>query len=335
MAPTRIPPQPTPIAVDTRIAVHLITGLAGEAKRRLLSGWLAARPPGERWGVLVDGLPGDLQQELVSAHSHAEADQNLLVMGLMGGCACCVGGPAFTASLTRLLRQGPWDRLFIEVSPQAQGSALVDRLRAPPLAAQLWVAPVTLVVDLHISLPYMDKSRSGYSQSQENLALARCVVISRAHQAEVLDEVPGALLAHLSQASPWPRRVQVSADGTVPLSWLDSTDVDPPDALADPQACELRWPPECCFDRRQLREVLSGLSAHAQAQGVGLLEVRGVFRTARAWYAWQQRGDAVDWRETAWRHDSRLAVLADGPRAPTLLQERLQSAIAPEDAGGQ
>jgi hypothetical protein len=314
------------------VPVHLITGLAGAGKSTLLRGWLATRPEGERWAVLVDGLPDslgvgtDIASSTASSTAMTDAmtdTAGVTVVGLMGGCACCVGGPAFGVAVNSLLRQGPWDRLFIEVSAAANGAALVDRLRSEPLASRLRVQPVTLVVNLETASPYLDETRSGYQHAQDRLALARCVVLNRPSDSPVR----AALAAHLSGAPPWPRALIRTADGTVP--W-DAIQAAHDAVLAGPKgACILQWAPEVCFDRRRLRALLDAAVAPGGAwQMAGLREAQGVFRTERAWYAWRSDGRAIAWRETDWRLESRLLVLADRAPDPHNERMRLASAIA-------
>lgn len=328
------------------VPVHLITGLAGAGKSTLLRGWLADRPPGERWAVLVDGLPDSLGADAgltaqatgqatpqttaqatapTTASTTAQApttgpDAGVTVVGLMGGCACCVGGPAFGVAVGGLLRRGPWDRLFIEVSAAAHGAALVDRLRARPLAALVRVEPVVLVVDPQTSSPYLDETRSGYQQAQERLALARSVVLNRAADAASWP----ALAAQLTGDGPWPRRLIPAPHGTVAWQTLDQH----PDAAGPMGACVVQWAPAVCFDRRRLR---AHLDASVAPGGVwhraGLRQAHGVFRTERAWYAWRSDERGIDWRETDWRLDSRLAVLADRLPDPNYERMRLASAI--------
>ena len=310
------------------VPVHLITGLARAGKSTLLRGWLSARPEGERWAVLVDGLPDSLGAGTPIATStnlpsDTTDDAGVTVVGLMGGCACCVGGPAFGVAVNGLLRRGPWDRLFIEVSAAANGAALVDRLRSGPLARSLQVEPVVLVVDQEISRLYMDENRSGYKLLQDRLALARCVVLNRASDGPA----SAALAARLSGGSPWPRALIPTADGTVPWHTIQAA---PHSVPAGPKgACILQWAPDLCFDRRRLRGLLDDAVTPGGAwHSAGLREAQGVFRTERAWYAWRSDGRSIDWRETDWRLESRLLVLADRSPDPHNERMRLASAIA-------
>jgi hypothetical protein len=84
-----------------------------------------------------------------------------------------------------------------------------------------------------------------------------------------------------------------------------------------------------CFDRRRLRALLDAAVAPGGAwQMAGLREAQGVFRTERVWYAWRSDGRAIVWRETDWRLESRLLVLADRSPDPHNERMRLASAIA-------
>jgi hypothetical protein len=126
-------------ATDTRAAVLLLAG-RGALPDQALARWCRQRPADERWAVVLDdarGVPPELP-----------ADPALRVSGFAGGCACCVAAAPFSLLLARVLRQGPWHRLLIRLADAADPAAVIDGLRAGPLASVLgpiavvsWVAP--------------------------------------------------------------------------------------------------------------------------------------------------------------------------------------------------
>ena len=72
---------------------------------------------------------------------------------------------------------------------------------------------------------------------------------------------------------------------------------------------------------------LEALAAPGGAlRACGLLRAKGVFRTPRAWYAWQWVEGASDWRETAWRADSRFELLAQRAIDPDMVENEVRAA---------
>jgi G3E family GTPase len=367
----------------------LVTGFLGAGKTTLLRGWLAARPPGARWAVLVNefgALGVDralLGAEAGPAAAGAEAGE-VAVVEIAGGCACCAARVAFAAALTRLLRRGPWDRLFIETTGLGHPAELVDQLRAAAFAARLRVLPPVAVVDTSRARLYTDPSRAGHATALDQVALARLLVLNRAG-AVPADEA-GALVRTLAALPPWPRIVLPTPTGEVPLAavldalaadgsvGMGAADAPPastqaPAPLAPPErdapsacippapagtaspetlpaagpmpspmhwrrsepgvaeASGWWWPAAAGFDRRRLQAALEALSGPGgPLQACGLLRGKGVFRTERAWYAWQWVDGVAAWSETAWRADSRFEVLAERPPDPQMVEQRLRSA---------
>jgi G3E family GTPase len=138
------------------------------------------------------------------------------VAEVAGGCACCAAQVAFDATLTRLLRRGPWDRLLVETTGLGHPAQLVDRLRRPALADHVALRPPVAVVDASRAALYLDASRPDHAIAVDQAALARVLVLNRA------DALPpgeaDALAAALAALPPWPRAVLPTADGTVALA---------------------------------------------------------------------------------------------------------------------
>jgi G3E family GTPase len=347
----------------------LVTGFLGAGKTTLLSGWLAERPPHERWAVLVNetGALG-IDQALLGGDG---PDARVAVAEVAGGCACCAARVAFGATLVRLLRRGPWDRLFVETTGLGHPAELVDQLRglsaAAPglsggLSGRLALRPPVAVVDAARAALYEDPTRAGHALAADQVALARLLVLNRTAG---LDPAAVAALAdRLAGLPPWPRRVLPTATGGVPLSRvlaaldavdpaMDAVSTDSPGApmprrigpaaavgrvFAVPAASGApppvgstarRWPPATLFDRPALQAGLEALVApDGPLQAAGLLRGKGVFRTERAWYAWQWVDGRSDWQETAWRTDSRVELLANGSIDPQVVDIALRAAVS-------
>lgn len=376
-----------PIAIDPTDTL-LVTGFLGTGKTTLLRGWLARRPPGERWAVLVNEF-GALGVDRALLGGDAADTGEVAVAEVAGGCACCAAQVAFGATLTRLLRRGPWHRLFVETTGLGHPARLVDQLRAPALAGRLRVLPTVAVVDATRAGLYGDPAHPGHAIAADQLALARRVVLNRI--GEVPPDFARSLAERLAGSPPWRRPVLPTRDGTVELERVlqaidpsaavtgggddddgpirrtvrgpvvpgtaagDAPTACPAPALADARdaaapvdaggawpepmrwqrtdadasAAGWWWPADAVFDRAALVAALDGLAAPAgPLRARGLLRGKGVFRTARAWYAWQWVDGRSDWQETAWRADNRFEVLVERAIDPQVVDVALRAAAA-------
>jgi len=315
----------------------LVTGFLGAGKTTLLSGWLAQRPAGERWAVVVNEF-GRLGIDAALLARDHEGPGAVEVLQVAGGCACCAARTVFGATLARLLRRGPWDRLFIEATGLGHPAALVDALREPSLAAHLAVLPVVAVVDAGRAAPFDDRSRPGHEAALDQIALARLLVLNRAGASG--DSTGSALARRLAALPPWPRPVLAAPGGTVPLGQVLAALADAAPTAFRPRSMRApkgsagvhdsswSWPAAVSFDRARLEAVLQALAGPAGVlQAGGLLRAKGVFRTARAWYGWQWAEGGSGWQETAWRADSRLEVLASAPVDLQMVEQRLRAAV--------
>jgi G3E family GTPase len=328
----------------------LVTGFLGAGKTTLLSGWLAERPPQERWAVLVNesGALG-IDRALLGGDG---PDARVAVAEIAGGCACCAARIAFGATLTRLLRRGPWDRLIVETTGLGHPAELVDQLRAMSAAAigpagRLRLRPPVAVVDASRAGLYADPTRPGHAIAADQVALARLLVLNRTAG---LDAAALAALAQsLGGLPPWPRPVLPTATGRVPLAQVlasledvearPGTDAQPspeaaetvpqPSAAAPVRSAARRWSPDTVFDRPALQAALGTMVApDGPLRGCGLLRGKGVFRTERAWYGWQWVDGRVDWQESAWRADSRVELLANGSIDAQVVDIALRAAVS-------
>jgi len=324
--------------VAVPVPTLLVTGFLGAGKTTLLAGWLAHRPAGERWAVLVNEF-GRLGIDAALLARDGDRPGAVEVAEVSGGCACCAARVAFTATLTRLLRRGPWDRLLIEATGLGHPAQLIDALREPALAAHLAVLPPVAVVDAGRAALFADPSRAGHATALDQVALARVLVLNRAGRPR--DPAAEALAGRLAALPPWPRVVLATSDGAVPLDRMlaalsaDTASAFAPRPLRPPKGMpgvhdgSWRWPAGLRFDRARLEAELAALAGPDGAlRACGLLRAKGVFRTGRAWYGWQWADGAAGWQETAWRADSRLEVLALEPLDPQMVDRRLRTAVS-------
>ncbi|MCM5571330.1 hypothetical protein M6I34_12500 [Burkholderiaceae bacterium FT117] len=121
---------------DPRLPVTVVVGLPGAGKSALISRWIEAAPAGARWALMAGEAAG---RGLLRAPAGAFVS--------VGGCPCCSGRAAFEAALVRLLRQGPWDRLLVELDGSGEPASFLDQLRSGAGARHLRVDEVVAVVD--------------------------------------------------------------------------------------------------------------------------------------------------------------------------------------------
>lgn len=108
--------------------VTIVSGAKRTERRIRLRDRIATKPAGQRWALIGTaslGLACDL----------AGIDRVVTA----GGCPCCSARLVFDVTLVRLLRDGPWDRVLLEVEGDDAGPRLAALLGAGPLGALLQV----------------------------------------------------------------------------------------------------------------------------------------------------------------------------------------------------
>lgn len=333
--------------MDT-VPATLVTGLPGAGKAALLRQWLAAKPAGERWALLLNrpdaaGLRVRLPGGRADAGDGFAAD----AIETIGGCACCSGRLAFETALLRLLRRGPWSRLLIELDGSGDPARFVDLLRAGAARRHLRLDEVVAVTDAETARAWLEDApaeacvRSGSGsgsgglrdrllaaqlESADRVVLTGCGALADPQACK-------ALAASLRVRPPFRRRVEIAQDPETPSS--------PPGIAPDsPEAWPLLASPESAQTECALAHLPAGGLrrlgiAHPDAPAwatwrwppetgfdradlerliadcrvwPGLLQAEGAFRTERDWYAWRRDGTGDAWSPTGWRRDNRLAL---------------------------
>lgn len=320
----------------SQIPTHLIAGPLGAGKTTLLQQLLAQRPTTERWAILINefGQIG-LDAALLST------DEDGIALGeVAGGCLCCVNGAPFQVGLSRLLRQGRPDRLFIEPSGLGHPAELLQQLRADPWQDVLAVQPSVVVLDAAA----LARGQPLPASQQAALGEAGLLVLNKS---ATLDGTAKALLAAQLPARPlhWTEQGQLplgllpgiaaqaqasSAPATLPSesrAVLGTLWSDPAQPICQHQAGEggwsigWRWHPSQCLDRQRLTDWLASLDWRRAK-----LVIHG---EDGAWYSANALdGAPLDWRTSEWRRDSRLELIFAEPQDVDALQSALAACRA-------
>lgn len=267
--------------------------------------WAAGRPPGERWALLIDD----------PAVPHPESVQNdeaLRVVRLASGCVCCSGAIALRIALTRVLRDGPWQRLLLLPSATARVDLLVDALRAS-LAAS-W-----LELDSIVTLRLAGLAAPPGSLDASLLVVDACPDPATAPllAAPPLAAGPAGVRLHVEEDS-------LAAEWGAVSASLGLAHGHPSVPVAHPgqsgRMSWLRWPGAQVFDRRRLFAALQCIE-HPRIE-------LALFRTAREWYRWSAgTGTDPGWHATGWRLDSRILVRDACADALAAFRRQLQGCI--------
>lgn len=276
-----------------RLPVTVVAGFAGAGKSALIDHWLRSRPPGERWALLANASavePGAGRYRVV------------------GGCACCSAQTSARTALVRLLREGPWNRLVVELDGAAQPAALVDLLRTPPFDALLLVDGIVSVVDATRPGPFETEPMHPLARAQVEVSTR--IVLN--HADRLTEARRAALLRRLADAPPFGRPVDpfdTSPSGQPTDRFgalLPGPSADGPGDAAPP-IVEGRWPADQVFDRRRLQVHVAGWAADRTIDGP-LVRAVGVFRTERDWYQWRFGNGQSSFEACAYRLENRLQL---------------------------
>ncbi|MFT7518061.1 MAG: G3E family GTPase [Kiritimatiellia bacterium] len=305
------------------VPVTLITGFLGVGKTTAIRSLLAANQGGERWAVLVNefgevGIDGAVLQ-----------DGELVVREVPGGCICCSAGLALRVALVRLLREVRPHRLIIEPTGLAHPANVLDTLRQPGLRDVVSPrATITLVDPRHVSQERYREHETWTDQVvlADVLVANKCDLAS-AQDLSAFDEFAAAL---------WPEKVHIARTEQAVLdpSWLDldprpqqgaryvptpheqhshgATAEEPgryAHAGADAHTCGWIFRQDYVFDRGLLEELLQQLVRPGLLLPGGVLRLKGVFRTRRAWLLVNADPDAIRWEALNYRRDSRVEII--------------------------
>lgn len=299
----------------TNIPTHLIAGSLGAGKTSLIRHLLAQRPATERWAVLINefGLIG-LDAALLTT------DDDGIAMGeVAGGCLCCVNGVPFQVGLSRLLRKARPHRLLIEPSGLGHPLQLLEQLREAPWEGVLAVQEPVLVLDAMAlaageALPESQQAALG---SAGLLLLNKAEALDDASKARIQAQLPARPLLWVRQGAlplaqlPGFTAQAETGDGLDQLPQATASLAQVWRAVDEP-ICQVqqqeqgwsigwRWHPSQRFELMQVQQWLNTLPWR---------RAKLVLQTNAGWLSANAlNGQALHWRSSEWRKDSRLELI--------------------------
>lgn len=300
----------TQAPLSARVPVNLITGFLGVGKTTAIRHWLATKPAGEFWAVLVNEF-GEIGID--GAAMQAGSDE-MKVVEVPGGCICCTTSPMLQVSLTRLLRERRPDRLLIEPSGLGHPAGIIDLLSEPLLAAVLDIrATITLLDPRHLS----DSRYTLNTTWRDQLALADVLVANKCDRAdaEQIDQFqrmaaamfpPKLAAITTSQARIDPTLLDLQRPTSTPGRYrpkrVASSQSDTVDSIG------WIWPATHIFSVEALAALFDRLG---QLEGIALQRAKGVFHTNAGWLLFNWVDGEANAVDIAWRQDSRCELIGD------------------------
>jgi len=315
----------------THVPTHIVTGFLGSGKSTLIRRLIDAKPPGERWVVIVNefGKVG-IDQALFGTSSDVK------VRAIPGGCLCCQLAVVLKAALVEVLRRERPDRVIIEPSGLGHPSGLIQLLGDRDFAGVLELREVITLLDPR---RLEDERCRNHETFRDQLAVADGLVVAMTDlatpaQLERLD----AWLRERRPAFRWVERVrhgelaierlvqgERSDTAVMPRSLLHVGSGSPrgneaSEAASDPASCLTpgaaiaevgvalgyqtlgwRWHPAERFGLDQFMARLAELPSQCR--------VKAVIHAEQGWKTCHRVAgvDTIDASE--WRRDSRLEII--------------------------
>lgn len=165
----------------TQIPTNIITGFLGTGKTTTILQLLKHKPATERWAVLVNefgevGIDGRLLGN--------NADDDIFVHEVPGGCMCCTNGLPVQIALNRLLRKAQPQRLLIEPTGLGHPAEIIALLRSELYREVLDLrATLTLLDARHLS----SEKHLNNATFQQQLQVADVVLANKEDTYSVAD----------------------------------------------------------------------------------------------------------------------------------------------------
>lgn len=158
------------VAPQAAVPTHIISGFLGAGKTTLLKAWLAQKPEGEVWAVLMNEFGQIGIDQALLPHQDGFAVQELT-----GGCLCCSSQLPMQLALSRLLKEHQPDRLFIEPTGLGHPEQLLQQLSEPQWQYSLSLRGLVSVVD---GSRLKDSEWVRQHLYQDQLKVAQVIVVS-------------------------------------------------------------------------------------------------------------------------------------------------------------
>lgn len=295
----------------SHIPTHLIAGPLGAGKTSLIRQLLAHKPAGERWAVLINEF-GQIGLDAALLTTDA---QGVGLAEVPGGCLCCVNGAPFQVGLARLLRQSKPDRLLIEPSGLGHPVELLRQLGEAPWRGVLALQPPVLVLD---ALALAAGATPPEIPEETGLLVLNKAESLDPHTRDVVAaRLPAVPLLWTSQGrmgfAQLPGHAAQAGEAGVELAVAPST--APAGSLwlhADLPICQVqqqsegwsigwRWHPSQHFELMRVQQWLASLPWQ---------RAKLVLQTNAGWLSANAlNGEALHWRASEWRKDSRLELI--------------------------
>jgi Ni2+-binding GTPase involved in maturation of urease and hydrogenase len=292
------------------IPTYVLAGPLGAGKTSMARHWLAQRPQDERWAVLVNEF-GDIGLDAALIGPQGDG---IAVVEVAGGCICCVNGAPFTIALGRLIKAANPNRLLIELSGLSHPLPLLAQLRSSPWDRVLALQPLIMVLDgvsLLSGLALADPIKAA-------LRTACIVAINKADAVPVVDR--RAIEQALGREGQWITQGAMAWDevliqGKTPPATAVYHRGLPTTAAAQQDDWSIGWQlePERSVDLERVGMLLSQWPWK---------RAKMILHSQAGWYSANLLpGQAVEWKPSEWRRDSRLEMIFSDPQPEGLLDE--------------
>ena len=315
-----------------QIPTHLLAGPLGAGKTSLLRQLLAQRPADQRWAVLINEFG---QIGIDAALLDTDSANGVQLTEVAGGCLCCVNGLPFQVGLGRLLRAARPQRLFIEASGLGHPAALLQQLAAPPWQGILALQPLVMVLDAAA----MAAGTPLPAAQQEALPQAGLLLMNKSAGLDALQR------QHLANSLPG-IPLHWCEHGALPLAALPVNPLSAASTALPTAVGSASLPTLWHSEQQWLRQAEQQDGSHslgwrmhpAQRFSRARLEhwlgrfpwqrAKGIVHTDAGWLSFNTLpGTAMDWRQSAWRRDSRIELICTAPPDAERLERNLRAAL--------
>lgn len=323
------------------IAVHLITGFLGAGKTSLITALIAKRPAGERWAVLVNEFGR------IGIDQAAWTGTEVLVKAVPGGCMCCAQNLPMQIALGQISSEPGITRLLIEPSGLGHPVQIRETLTAPHWQHYFQMAASLCAVD---GRQLADEKIRSHETFLAQVAIADALILTKNDVLSAEEQQRARAFAEAQQpVKPFFSVGQTNGDLVdIDLACLQLPVQQPAPqrrsllhrqpATAEPQpvinppyhyhqqalAHEVGgwvFPAEWQFEHDQVMSLLLAW----QAQQIN--RIKGVLHTNQGWLFFNVEAGTFAVRQSEYRADSRLELIAPQARDWAQNEEQLLATL--------